>query len=92
MRRHEVKGTITVFLSLLSVIFLSLICTVIESARVAGARAQTANITDMGNYSVFSEYEKKLLEKYEIFSIDGSYGTGEFSIDKVNERMKQFMN
>ena len=58
MQKKECRGSITVFLSLISVIFLSLICTVIESARVQGARAQTANITDMANYSVFGEYEK----------------------------------
>ena len=81
MKGKNARGSITVFLSLSSVLFLSLIFSVIESARIQGARAQTANITDMGNYSLFGEYEKKLLEDYEIFSVDGSYGTGDFSID-----------
>ena len=47
------RGAITVFFSLVSVLFLSLICTAAESARIQGARAQAANIADMGNYSVF---------------------------------------
>ena len=60
MGRYRAKGVITVFFSLTSVLILSLICTTLESARVQGARAQAANIADMGNYSVFGEYEKKL--------------------------------
>lgn len=92
MGRYRAKGSITVFLSLISVLFLSLICTTIESARIQGARAQTANITDMGNYSVFGEYEKKLLEDYEIFSVDGSYGTGDFSIERVNTRLRYYLS
>ena len=92
MKGKNARGSITVFLSLSSVLFLSLIFSVIESARIQGARAQTANITDMGNYSLFGEYEKKLLEDYEIFSVDGSYGTGDFSIDRVNDRFKMYLS
>lgn len=87
----KTKGTITVFLSLVSILFLSLICTAVESARVQGARAQVANIADMGNYSVFGEFERLLLDDYEIFAVDGSYGTGDFSIDRVNDRLRGFM-
>lgn len=92
MQEKKERGSITVFLSLCSVLFLSLIFSVIESARIQGARAQTANITDMGNYSLFGEYEKKLLEDYEIFSVDGSYGTGDFSIDRVNDRLQRYLS
>lgn len=92
MKGKKAKGSITVFLSLSSVLFLSLIFSVIESARIQGARAQAANVTDMGNYSLFGEYEKKLLEDYEIFSVDGSYGTGDFSIDRVNGHLQKFLS
>lgn len=87
----RVKGTITVFLSLISVLFLSLICTAVESARIQGARAQAANVVDMGNYSVFGEFEQRLLEDYEIFAVNGAYGTGDFSIERVNGRLRTFM-
>ena len=39
------KGSITVFLSITCILFLSLICAAVESARIQGARAQSANIT-----------------------------------------------
>lgn len=92
MGGRKEKGSITVFLSLTCILFLALICTAVESARVQGAKAQTANITGIGNFSVLGEFEKGLLDEYEIFSLDGSYGSGSFSLNKVNERLKMFLN
>ena len=88
MDRWGLKGSITIFFSLTCILFLSFICAVIESARVQGAKAQTANIMGMGNFSLLGEFENGLLEKYEIFSLDGSYGQGKFQIEKVNERLQ----
>lgn len=91
MGGRKEKGSITVFLSLICMLFLALICTAVESARVQGAKAQTANITGMGNFSVLGEFEKGLLDEYEIFSLDGSYGKGSFSVDEVNNHLKTFL-
>lgn len=92
MDRKGQKGSITVFLSLIGILFLSLICTAVESARVQGAKTQTANITGMGTYSLLGEFEKELLEKYDIFSVDGSYGNGSFQIHKVSGRLEEFLS
>lgn len=92
MKRSEVRGSITVFLSLTSILFLALICMVVESARVQGARAQTANIIGMGNFSVLGEFEKELLERYEIFALDGAYGSGNFQVSKVENRLEKFLS
>lgn len=92
MDRKGYKGSITVFLSLACILFLSLICAVVESARVQGAKAQTANIAGMGTFSLLGEYENDLLEKFEIFSLDGRYGNGSFRVSKVNERLQKFIS
>lgn len=92
MDRQGLKGSITVFLSLACILFLSLICAAVESARVQGAKAQAANITGMGNFSLLGEFEKDLLEKYEIFSVDCTYGNGSFQIEKVNERLQDYIS
>ncbi len=92
MDRKGLKGSITVFLSLACILFLALICASVESARVQGARAQAANITGMGSFSLLGEFEKELLEKYDIFSLDGTYGNGSFQIEKVNERLQDYIS
>ncbi len=92
MDRYRLKGSITVFLSLACILFLSLICAAVESARVQGAKAQAAGITGMGNFSLLGEFEKELLERYGIFSVDGSYGNGSFSTGKINERLQEYIS
>lgn len=92
MDRQGQKGSITVFLSLVCILFLSLICASVESARVQGAKAQSADIAGMGNFSLFAEFDRELLEQYNIFSLDGTYGNGTFQIDKVNERLKHYIS
>lgn len=92
MDRQGYKGSITVFLSLACILFLSLICAAVESARVQGAKAQAANITGMGSFSLLGEFEKELLEKYDLFSLNGTYGNGSFQIDKVNERLQDYIS
>lgn len=92
MYSSERKGSITVFLSLTCILFLALICTVIESARVQGAKAQTANIIGMGNLSLLSEFETELLERYEVFAVDGAYGSGKFQIKNVKEHLENFLS
>lgn len=91
MKRYRKKGAITVFLSLISVLFLSLLCTAVESARVQGCRAKAAAVLDMGMFSVMGEFERELLEKYDVFFLDGAAGSGSYSEDQINSTLKSYM-
>lgn len=85
------EGHITVFLSLILTLILSVVCTTIESARLQGVRMQIHNITDMGIYSAFAEYNRDLLDRYDLFFIDMGYGTEDGTIERVNTRIKSFV-
>lgn len=91
MKKCEVKGTITVFLSLLSVLFLTLICTLTESARVQGARAKAAASMDMGLYSLLGEYERKLMEGFGVMALDGGYGSGTLNREILKEKLGEYI-
>lgn len=88
---YRCKGTITVFLSLVSILFLSLFCTLIESARLQGARLQAAAALDLSLFSVFGEYDKVLLEEYDLWFLDGSYGEDHFEKTLPEERIQYFL-
>ena len=91
MKTYRCKGTITVFLSLISVLFLSLLCTTVESARIQGARAKAAAALDMGLFSVFGEFENRVLEQYDVFFLDGASGTGNYSQKALEEKLRTYM-
>lgn len=85
------KGSITVFLALILSLLLSLVCTSIESVRMASARTQILNGMDIGLYSVFGQYDKKLLEEYDLFALDGSMGGGQIKLAKVCDNLESYM-
>lgn len=92
MNREGMKGSVTIFFSITSILFLSLICAAAESARIQGAKTQTANIMGMGNFSLLSEYENALLDRYDIFALNSTYGSGTFQIQKAEERLEGFLS
>lgn len=91
MKRYYGKGTITVFLSLICILFLSLLCTAVESARIQGSRAKAAAALDMGMFSVMGEFERELLEHYDVFFLDGAAGSGSYNLENLNNVLQEFM-
>ena len=89
-KKYRLRGVITVFFALLSGIFLTVFSVTTESARIRAARAHTANLTDLAAYSLFGEYEKKLLDDYEVFGLDGACGTGDFSMTRVRDKLRGY--
>lgn len=85
------RGSITVFLSLMLSLMVSLVCTSIVSVRMAAARVQILNGMDIGLYSLFGQYDRKLLEDYELFALDGSGGGGELKLAAVYDELVSYM-
>lgn len=69
------NGYLTVYMALCISIVLSLCLTLIDGARRSGAAMEAACVADIALQSVFAEYHRQLLEQYNLFAIDSSYGT-----------------
>lgn len=66
---------LTVYLALCMTLILSLYLVLIEGARQNGARLESACAAEIGMQSILAEYHRALLEQYNLFAIDSSYGT-----------------
>lgn len=64
------KASITIFLSLILVVFFALICIVLESARVSSCAARAKSITHISSDSCFARYSKEVFEDYGIFVLN----------------------
>ncbi|SCP96362.1 DUF5702 domain-containing protein [Anaerobium acetethylicum] len=84
-------GQITIFLSLIMVLVLSLILTAAEAARIQAVKIQIENITDMGLDSIFAEYDRGLLEKYDLFFVDGACGGSALVRENMGTRLRSYM-
>jgi hypothetical protein len=86
------KGSITVFLSLILTLVLSVVMAMTESAAYAAARMKCEVAADMGLESVFAEYNRELLDRYDLYFIDTSYGSGTPSVEELKDHLTGYIS
>lgn len=84
------SGEITAFLSLIFILLVSFILAMLESAYIQTAKNQSRLDVDRAIFSIFGEYQKSLLEEYELFAFDASYGSGEFLEELILNRLAYY--
>lgn len=89
MRRF--KGYLTIYMSLCMCVLISLCLVLIEGARRSTIRLEGELITDIAMESVFAEYHRELLNQYNLFYVDSSYGSEAPSLKKLEERLKYYL-
>ena len=90
MKKENPKGEITVFLSLVFVLLLSFIGGMLDSASIQISKNYRRTNMDKAIHSIFAEYQKNILEEYNIFTLEGSYETGEYSEEQVLKRLEYY--
>jgi len=81
-----------VYLSLIFGIVLSLLFVMIEGAAIGALRAQAELVADLGLDSVFAEYHRELLEQYDLFFVDSSYGGTNGGVGMVERHLSDYMS
>lgn len=84
------KGEITAFLSLIFVLLVSFILAMSQSAQIQTAKNLQRLAVDRAMFSTFGEYQKELLEEYEVFAFDATYETGQYDEQQIINRMSYY--
>ena len=84
------KGEVVAYLSLIFILMVTFMAGVIESASIQLAKNYRRADMNRAVECVFAEYQKELMEKYEIFALDASYETGEYSEDNIKDRLQYY--
>jgi hypothetical protein len=84
------KAEITAFLSLVFILTVSFVLGILEVSVIHTTKNLNRLAADRAVFSVFGEYHGKLLEDYHVFAIEGSYGTGEYSDERLIGRMRYY--
>lgn len=84
------KGEVTAFLSLIFILIISFISAMIESTVIQTEKNQKRLDVDRAVFSIFGEYQKQLLEEYEVLAIDISYGTTSYREENLLDRMRYY--
>ena len=90
--KNEKNGYITLYLTLILGVLLSLVFVLLEAVRDKTIRMETEGVMDLGLYSIFGEYNRQLLEQFDLFFIDSSYGEGRPDVKRSEEHLQYYMN
>ncbi len=82
------RGSITVFFSLVFVTIVSVLGATIESARWACVRLYLRQAVDDGIRSVFADYYKPLFEEYGVLFLDETYGQDTVMVE---EKLEEYL-
>lgn len=92
MMKKEQKGYITLYLTLTLGVMLTFVFLLLEGVRSETIRTETETVLDIGLYSVFGEFNRQLLEQYDLFFVDTSYGQGKPDVRRSEEHLQYYMN
>lgn len=87
--KYGKKASITIFFAMLLVIISSFLFALLEAARIPGLHTKADVVSDTAIEAVFAEYQKEVYENYGLLLLDGAYGSGDFQIAKVEQRLEE---
>ncbi len=90
MGRTGRNAEITALLSIVFILLVSFVLGILEISVIHTYKNMSRLSVDRSIFSVFGEYQKELLEDYHVFAVDGSYGTGDFSENRLTGRMHYY--
>lgn len=73
------------------VLIVSVISASIVSVKVQAGRSRVANSVDQAMFSLFAQYDRDLLSKYDVFFIDGAVGSDSMQIGNIYDRFTDAM-
>lgn len=89
-RREKQKAEVTAFLALIFLLLVSFVGGVMESASIQSAKSYRRADMNRAIESVFAEYQKELLEEYDILALEASYESGEYSEERFLDRFDYY--
>ena len=86
------SGSLTVFLALAMMVFLTFCLVLTEGVRFYYVRAKAEQAMDLAEFSVLSEYQYELLSRYGVFFLDLDYEQGEEHTAVLRQRLNNYLS
>lgn len=87
----EKQASITVYLTLILLLVVAILCTVVESARINGARGIGKSALTASVDSFYSLYQRELYDAYRIFGYNLNGESGKTAQEQIIEEISTYM-
>lgn len=91
-REKKAGAYLTIYLTLSLTALLAVVMALLAGVRKNTVRMEEELALDTAGYSALAEYDRELLEQYDLFFIDTSYGTDDPRQEKVCEHVKNYVD
>lgn len=88
----KVKAYLTIYLALSLTAMLAVVMALLAGIRKNTIRTEAELALDTAGYSTLAEYDRELLEQYDIFFIDTSYDNGYPAIEHIGVHIKDYVD
>lgn len=89
MYPQSIKGSITVFMSMMLMLVAALLFTLLEGSRYLMLGMEAVLNSQSVTESMFAEYNVPAYDNYHLLMMDSGYGTGELKLSEVQARMQE---
>lgn len=90
MTTGYVRGEVTVYLTLTFILLVSFVLALTESVSIQMAKNYRRADMNRAVECVFAEYQKELLEHYDVFAIEAGYESGTYSEQNLLDRLSYY--
>lgn len=91
MAADRKNAYLTVYLALTMAVMLSLFLALLEGVRSNAVYLEAECVTDIGLNSILAEYHRELLNRYNLFAIDCSYGTDNPGVANTEQHLNNYL-
>lgn len=91
-REMKVKAYLTIYLAFSITVLLSVITALLAGVKKNTVRMEEELALNTAGYSALAEYDRELLEQYDLFLIDTSYGGSYPAIEAIGDHVKNYAN
>lgn len=86
------KGSLTIFLALILLTFMTFCLVLIEGTRIYFFRVKAMQAMELAEFSVLSEYQQELFEQYGVFFLELDYEQGSEHTGVLEQRAQTYLN
>ncbi len=86
---NKLRGSVTIFAALIFSVVIGLFVTIIESARIQGARVMVSMAGSLALDTLFAGFERALLDEYGVLLFDGGNGGETLDYSYLEKRLSE---
>ena len=88
--REIKKAEITAFLSLIFILMVTFTGSIVDAASLQAAKNYRRTDAERAMECLFAEYQKELLDEYDLFAFDAGYESGEYQENLIHKRLEYY--